>query len=140
MYNTQLIESFMVYTDKTYSPELNDAIIMHNNTVTSFAQGITMSAIINLLIKKNIITEDEFFAEVDEQVGSNNIKHHIDAIAYNRDTILKCIEEEHAYMENLKEMHDDIMNREPTPIDISDSGFNQNDLIPEEIKNLGILN
>ena len=113
MYIANILESLMVNTDTNYSPELNDAINMHNGSVTSFAQGITTTAILSLLIEKNIITDDEFIAKLD---GYLNVRRmNVDHLTYNRDVLLKCMEDEKEYMNQVKAMHEDIA----TPVHIN---------------------
>ena len=128
MNTTDLLATMMLDPNEEYSPEINNAINMHNNSISAFAQGVTASAIVALLIKKGIVTETEFLSELESLIESSTQK---DAIIYNRDVLLQCIEEEKTYMQQLQDMHEDLEGRVGTTVDLTSADFNKNHILDD---------
>lgn len=102
---------------ENYSDELNQYIRSHNKSISEFAQSITIGSIVSLLIKKGILTDDEITNELTAIINENqaNIKQ----IEDNKVMLCQLIEYESEYIQNLKDMHDDLINREGTEVTLS---------------------
>lgn len=101
----EFIKTLVIDVDKEYSEEINEYINIHNSAVSSFIQGLTMSSILSILYKKNIITEKEFDDEINGFLSSSKQK---DILENNRDAILQCIEAEKSLNNELQVMRDSL--------------------------------
>ena len=81
---TKQFNDLMIDPKEEYSDELNRYINMHNVSVSEFAQSLTDVALLNLLVKKGIITEEEFSNEMYNTMthlkGFETLKSNYDAL------------------------------------------------------------
>ena len=112
---TTNIANLMLDTNPDYSPELNDAINMHNGSIVAFSQGVTLSSLLTILIKKGIITEEEFSEELNSQISISN---QYSVLENNRDVLVSCMEQDAEYMAQMKTLHDALENRDTDQINI----------------------
>ena len=81
---TKQFSDLMIDPKEEYSDELNQYINIHNVSVSEFAQSVTDAALLNLLVKKGIITEEEFFTEMYNTMtrlnGFETLKSNYDAL------------------------------------------------------------
>ena len=117
--NTKTLTDLMLDTNPDYSPEINDAINMHNSSIVAFSQGVTVSSLLTLLINKNIISEEEFANEMNRQIGLSD-QHNV--IMSNREILLSCIEQDAEYMAELKSVHESLAERDGEQINMFDDG------------------
>ena len=102
---------------ENYSDEVNQYIRMHNKAISDFAQSVTISSVVSLLIKKGILTDDEITGELTTIINEN--QSNIKQIEDNRNIICQLIEYEAEYAQNLKDMHNDLANREGIDVTLS---------------------
>jgi len=91
-----------------YSEELQNYINIHNTSIAEFCQSILSSSLLSILIKKGIITDEEFISEFDTLFNSSKQKEMIEK---NRDQIIQCIEAESDFNTKLEDMYDDLESR-----------------------------
>lgn len=97
------IKDICIDNSQDYSEELQNFINLHNTSISQLCQSILSGSILSILIKKGIITEEEFLKEFEEFFNSSGQKK---VIENNRDQLLQCIEAEKEFNEGLKEIHD----------------------------------
>ena len=117
---SEKFQNLAVAESETYSAELNNYIHIHNKAISDFAQSITMATTVSLLIKKGIISDEEFTNELDAQINENafNFK----TIEENKNILLEVIECENEHNQSLKEMHDAMVNQSGTEMTLTASG------------------
>ena len=107
---------------QNYSEQLRYYIDSHNNTIQGLSQTMATMATINILRAKNIITDDEFCEEVNRLLSQ---RINIQLLEQNRDNILSAIEAEREYLQDLKEMHEDLQDREGTEAELSSEAIDE---------------
>ena len=117
----EIISNLVIETKPEYSDELNEFINSHNTVVASFVQNTTLSSILSILYKKNIITDEEFDVEITRCVDMSKQK---EILEKNRDGILECIASEESLHENLVDMYESL---EEKYSDCDENAFNEKD-------------
>ena len=93
---------------------LNDAINAHNTSIAAVAHDIAVTSIVSLLIKKNLITIDEFEVMTDRVFNeSESVKR----LQENRDLILQGIKEYEEYMVEMQDAYDKYQNNKDSEIE-----------------------
>ena len=110
-----------VNEQENYSEELLAYIRMHNKSISEFAESITIASLVSILIKKGIVTDDELSDELAFVMNTNHAN--IETLQENKNTILQLIEYEMEYSNNLKDMHDDLINREGVEMTLTADNF-----------------
>ena len=70
--------------------EMAEIIRMHNSALSQFATGISIQAIVSILIKKGIVTEQEMVDELDSSFEAAG--GHIQTIKESYNKIIECFE------------------------------------------------
>ena len=108
--------------EKQFSAELRSFIDSHNASIQSVSQTISVTALVNILLRKEIISYTEWTEQLETLLSRFG---HIKAIETNRDLILEAIEAEKEYLNHLKEMHEDHETREGTETELSSETINE---------------
>ena len=103
------LSQYMINTNENFSDRLNDAINMHNGSVASFAQSLTIGSLVSLLLKKEIITESEISEELRTMFKESE---QLRVITYNREMLGELIDEEMTYLKNVKDMYENLENEQ----------------------------
>lgn len=102
----EFVSSLLLQSSEEYEREINECINMHNNSVSNFMHQMSLSALITVLIKKEIITPDEYNEGLAEAI--NNNQDTTNGLTANRDAILEYIAANVEVNENLQEMYNDL--------------------------------
>lgn len=91
-----------------YGHEVNSIISTHNMLIDTFANNVINQSLIQLLINKGIITNEEYDEILDMMCEQEAIKHYFKEFEEAHDHIVEFIEAELTYLKNIKDMHDSV--------------------------------
>jgi hypothetical protein len=92
------IKDLCIDNSVNYTEDLQNLINIHNTTISEVCQSILTSSLLSILIKKGIITDEEFVKEFEEFF--NNSKQR-EALESNRDRLLEYASLETDFNEDL---------------------------------------
>ena len=105
--NANIISKYMrdlaIDNSMEYSRELQDLINIHNTSLSSFYLSATVTSLMSILIKKGLMTDEEFLTEFNECFNNSPQKP---VLENNRDQLLQCIEHENDCNEKFKNIYE----------------------------------
>ena len=82
--------------------EFNELIMRHNASISDYGRGLSITALVNVLIEKGIFNEDEYISKIEECI--NAYPDNYDSIKHNYEQIMRYLEESKSMAEELENL------------------------------------
>ena len=117
MNTLERIKNIIITPKKTYGARLIDIIQEHNHSVENLIDKLGMATLVQILISKGIISEEEYNSTIEMLSETTQMKTSFDILENNHAAIVELIQETEEMNDRMKNAYENMSDSEDIDID-----------------------